>query len=302
MTDHDPQLDRDLRDMYDRIAQTPTPPGVDRITTRTLAPAPTRGFTGTVFARGFALIATVAAVALVGVTLTAHSRVAATGAASASPVATTPAPTPAPTTDDSTTHLTYSGAITAVMVDPVVTCYPLGAQPSQATMVVSGEVAGQNRVVEIVSYLGETAVIGIIDGPMGSNTGTPVPDDGIAHPSGLISPKPGWSGEPSPVVYGNATPGSDQPGATMPGVSNLDWSQGASLSVDLTNKVSATSGGIHISGRIVCPGATPIPTGASPAPGSGAQAIPSGSPPASSFPPGWQPVTVTPGLEVSPTR
>lgn len=139
---------------------------------------------------------------------------------SPTPTATQPSPTPIP---PGTASLTYSGVVSGQLLNAVSSCqpYPNG----ESTITVSGTLNGTQYVFYIQSYDGETGVWQVLTGQAGGATGM--------------------------IAQGYAVTGTYP--ATVSGVTQIDWAQGATLDAPLTSGSGQTpAGNIEVQGTVTC--------------------------------------------------
>ena len=156
----------------------------------------------------------------------------ATAPPSPTPAATpTPSPSPSPTPriefTSTIAHLTFSGALAGPLLSPMVTCVPLDGPASMAYMTVTGTLNGQPEIVLINGYDGESGAYSVITGPAGGATGL------IGNGYGITGEYP----------------------ASPAGLTQIDFSAGATMDVHLSSNWSGSSPGpsnLELAGTITC--------------------------------------------------
>jgi hypothetical protein len=147
------------------------------------------------------------------------------------PSAPTPEPSPTPTAPQSpptpipsgTASLTYSGVLSGQLLDAVSSCQPYPS--GESTITVNGTLSGTPYVLFIQSYDGETGVWQVLTGQAGGGTG-------------MIG-----QGYSVTEIYP----------ATVTGVTQIDWAQGATLDVQVTSRSGQTpAGNIEVQGTVSC--------------------------------------------------
>ncbi|MFZ0167849.1 MAG: hypothetical protein WAL64_00315 [Candidatus Dormiibacterota bacterium] len=139
---------------------------------------------------------------------------------SPTPTATQPSPTPIP---PGTASLIYTGVVSGQLLNAVSSCqpYPNG----ESTITVSGTLSGTQYVFYIQSYDGETGVWQVLTGRAGGATG----------------------------MIGQGYAVTETYPATVSGVTQIDWAQGATLDVQLTSGSGQTpAGNIEVQGTVTC--------------------------------------------------
>lgn len=139
-----------------------------------------------------------------------------------SPTPTVPQPSPTPI-PPGTASLTYSGVLSGQLLNAVSSCQPY--PNDESTITVSGSLSGTQYVLYIQSYDGQTGVWQVLTGQAGGGTG----------------------------MIGQGYAVTETYPATVIGVTQIDWAQGATLDVQLTSGPGQTpAGDIEVQGTVTC--------------------------------------------------
>ncbi len=139
-------------------------------------------------------------------------------------LAPTPTPTPEPTPiGPGTASLTYSGVLSGTLLDAVSYCYPRPDLESEIT--VNGTLDGTPWVLFIDSYDGQSGVWQVLTGEAGGATGL------TGQGYGVDATYP----------------------ATVSGVTQIDWTAGATFDVELESRAGQTPpGDVEVTGTVAC--------------------------------------------------